>query len=78
MNRSRPIYLDYQATTPLDPEVRAAMLPFLEDRFGNPHSEHALGWDAAEAVDEGSGSRSCFDWGRAWRDHPYSGSNGGQ
>lgn len=52
MNRSRPIYLDYQATTPLDPEVRAAMLPFLEDRFGNPHSEHALGWDAAEAVDD--------------------------
>lgn len=52
MNSSRPIYLDYQATTPLDPEVRAAMLPFLEDRFGNPHSEHALGWDAAEAVDD--------------------------
>ncbi|UOM36716.1 cysteine desulfurase family protein [Acuticoccus sp. I52.16.1] len=52
MSRSAPIYLDYQATTPLDPDVRAAMLPFLEDRFGNPHSEHALGWDAAEAVED--------------------------
>ena len=47
-----PIYLDYQATTPLDPRVRAAMLPYLEDRFGNPHSEHVFGWEAAEAVDE--------------------------
>lgn len=46
------IYLDYQATTPLDPRVRAAMLPYLEDRFGNPHSEHVFGWEAAEAVDE--------------------------
>lgn len=52
MSRTAPIYLDYQATTPLDPDVRAAMLPFLEDRFGNPHSEHALGWDAAEAVED--------------------------
>ncbi|MGR3370473.1 MAG: cysteine desulfurase family protein [Sagittula sp.] len=52
MSRRRPIYLDYQATTPLDPEVSAAMLPFLEDRFGNPHSEHQIGWEAAGAVDE--------------------------
>ena len=46
------IYLDYQATTPLDPRVRAAMLPFLGDRYGNPHSEHVFGWEAAEAVDD--------------------------
>lgn len=52
MIRKAPIYLDYQATTPLDPDVRAAMLPFLDHRFGNPHSEHALGWDAAEAVED--------------------------
>lgn len=45
------IYLDYQATTPLDRRVRAAMLPYLEDRFGNPHSDHVFGWEAAEAVD---------------------------
>ncbi len=47
-----PIYLDYQATTPLDPRVRGAMLPYLDARFGNPHSEHVFGWEAAEAVDE--------------------------
>ena len=46
------IYLDYQATTPLDPRVRTAMLPYLGDRFGNPHSEHVFGWEAAEAVDD--------------------------
>ena len=45
------IYLDYQATTPLDPGVSKAMAPFLNEQFGNPHSEHAFGWDAAQAVD---------------------------
>jgi cysteine desulfurase len=44
------IYLDYQATTPLAPEVRAAMLPWL-DKFGNPHSPHRLGREAAAAID---------------------------
>ncbi len=48
-----PIYLDYQATTPLDPRVRAAMEPFMGDAFGNPHSvTHAYGWRAREAVDQ--------------------------
>ena len=56
MSRTAPIYLDYQATTPLDPDVRSAMLPFLEERFGNPHSEHALGWDAAAAVEDACGA----------------------
>ena len=47
----RPIYLDYQATTPVDPRVREAMLPFLKDEFGNPHStNHAYGWEASDAV----------------------------
>ena len=45
------IYLDYQATTPLDPRVRKAMVPYLDEHFGNPHSEHAFGWEAARAVD---------------------------
>jgi cysteine desulfurase len=44
------IYLDYNATTPLLPEVVDAMLPFLRDRFGNPSSSHALGRAAREAV----------------------------
>jgi cysteine desulfurase len=43
------IYLDYQATTPLAPEARAAMEPWL-DKFGNPHSPHRLGREAAAAV----------------------------
>ncbi len=48
----RPIYLDYQATTPTDPRVVEAMLPFFYDRFGNPHSRsHAFGTDAAAAVE---------------------------
>jgi cysteine desulfurase len=45
------IYLDYQATTPLAPEVREAMLPFMGDKFGNPHSPHRMGREAAAAVD---------------------------
>jgi cysteine desulfurase len=48
---NQPIYLDYQATTPLAPEARAAMLPWLDDRFGNPHSPHRMGREAAAAVE---------------------------
>ena len=48
----RPVYLDYQASTPLDPRVFAAMRPWLEDGFGNPHSEHAHGWEAAQAIEQ--------------------------
>jgi len=48
----RPVYLDYQATTPTDPRVVEVMLPFFTERFGNPHSvSHAYGWDADEAVE---------------------------
>jgi len=48
------IYLDHLASTPLDPEVRDAMLPWLEPaRAGNPHSAHPAGWRAAKAVEEG-------------------------
>src|SRR5688572_24964931 len=45
------IYLDYQATTPLAPEAREAMLPFLDQKFGNPHSPHRMGREAAAAVE---------------------------
>jgi cysteine desulfurase len=48
----RPIYLDYNATTPLDPEVIDAMRPYLEERFGNPSSGHFYGIEAREAVDQ--------------------------
>ena len=46
-----PIYLDYNATTPVDPRVRAAMLPYLGDQFGNPSSSHPFGRSAWTAVE---------------------------
>lgn len=47
------VYLDYHATTPVDPRVLDAMLPFFTERFGNPHSkQHAFGWDARDATDK--------------------------
>ncbi|HET9470773.1 MAG TPA: IscS subfamily cysteine desulfurase [Usitatibacter sp.] len=47
-----PIYLDYSATTPVDPRVADKMIPWLVERFGNPASRsHAYGWDAEEAVE---------------------------
>ncbi len=48
----RPVYLDYNATTPVDPAVAATMTPFLSERFGNPGSSHAYGRDTSAAVQE--------------------------
>lgn len=50
---TRPIYLDMQATTPTDPRVLDAMLPFLTGLYGNPHSRtHAYGWETEKATDQ--------------------------
>src|SRR5690606_35131043 len=49
----RPVYLDYSATTPVDPRVVEKMVPWLYENFGNPASRsHAYGWDAEEAVEQ--------------------------
>jgi cysteine desulfurase len=50
--RDDAIYLDYAATTPLDPRVLEAMMPYLTEKFGNPTSIHAFGREARKAVDE--------------------------
>ncbi|KZM18492.1 cysteine desulfurase [Ascochyta rabiei] len=50
---SRPIYLDMQATTPMDPRVVDAQLPFMTGLYGNPHSRtHAYGWETDKAVED--------------------------
>ena len=48
-----PIYMDYGATTPVDPRVVDAMIPWLREHFGNPASRsHAWGWEAEAAVEK--------------------------
>ncbi len=52
MDSAKPIYLDYAATTPVDPRVVQQMVPYLYQQFGNPASRsHAYGWAAEEAVE---------------------------
>lgn len=55
---ARAIYMDYQASTPLDPRVLEGMMPFFTDEPGNPHAtDHGYGWRAGAAIDD---ARSCI------------------
>ena len=67
MNNSRreSIYLDYSATTPVAPEVTAAMLPYLSETFGNASSLHEYGRNAAAALDEAHSVVGCAIGARA-------------
>src|SRR5262245_47893098 len=56
----RKVYLDYSATTPVDPRVAEAMLPYLTERFGNPSSVHGFGQEARAAVDRARRQVAAF------------------
>ena len=59
-NDLKPLYLDAQATTPLDPRVLDAMLPYSINMYGNPHSRtHFYGWEAEDAVEHARKQVGC-------------------
>ena len=68
--RGAPMYLDMQATTPLDPRVLDEMLPYLTEQYGNPHSRtHMYGWESEDAVEVArkqvmivSTASGCMPW----------------
>ncbi len=65
MSERAPVYLDHNATTPVHPRVREAILPWLGERWGNPSSAHAYGRDAARAVAQAREQVAALVGGRA-------------
>jgi cysteine desulfurase len=70
----KPIYLDYNATTPIDPRVAQAMLPFIHEHFGNPSSSHAYGAAPRKAVER---AREQVAWLLGARPHEIVFTSGG-
>ena len=60
LDPNNPIYLDYNATTPVDPRVAEEMIPFLREHFGNPSSSHALGRRTRAAVEKARGQAAAL------------------
>src|SRR3989344_4956345 len=54
------VYLDYAASTPVDADVLAAMLPYFSEKYGNPSSVHSFGQDAQSAVDQARSHTADF------------------
>jgi len=52
IKKNKKIYLDYAATTPIDPRVIKIMLPYLSEKFGNTMSLHSFGQEAKQALEE--------------------------
>ena len=67
----RAVYLDAQATTPMDPRVLDIMLPYLIGSHGNPHSRtHSYGWEASDAVEVAR--KVCWhEKGKGWSEVAY-------
>ena len=60
-HNKKNVYLDYQATTPIDPRVFECMLPYMKDIYGNPHSsEHSFGWEANKAIEAAKNQVASF------------------